>query len=335
MYLLGLIVLSSTLHFSMNYFYKEKYEYFLASLFFCIIYNYGKVEIYFKNEYNRFINISFVECINDKIYDYYNAINAYDTEIILNNNVVEKTTLKKIINNYNKFLNNDIVIYTEKCKNAINKKVILNDVPVLNLNPESCDYKFLSVVLYDETYPNTINNTNIYDIKLINKNESFFVVNNRINSVLICYLLKEQYNVCISPYFIKYKIQIIDNSVKFINVSEKEEIVLSKSNYEIVPYNYTEVKRGRYIKLISYNFDEGHNDEGHNDEGHNDEGHNDDDDIKTESDYICNEEIELEYSDSDESDESNTEELELEYNDNEESEDRNSDIKFTLLDNEQ
>jgi len=254
-------MISTTFHFSMHHFFKEKYEYFLCSLAYIIVYNYGKLEIYMKNKYTNFINVSSIEYIIDNIEDFYRLLNTSNTELITNNEVVGRTTLKKIMNNQNIFLNNDIIIYTEKCKKTIDKKVILNDVPYydaayLDTNYEICDYKFLSLALYDKTLTDK---SSSYEITLVNKNETFFVVNNRINATLISYLLKKQHNVDINSYFIKYNIQIIDNNVNFINITEKEEIILLKGEYKIVPYDYFEVKRARYSRLIGRIFNESDN----------------------------------------------------------------------------
>ncbi len=249
MYIINFLFLSSAMHLLMDYFFKYQYQTFLYSLSYTILYNYGKLEIICKNNYNKFIKNSTVECILDKLEEYYIYLKRFDTEIISRNKIKERVKLVNILNNYKKFINCDLIIYTEEFKksNLRSNKVILDNVPNFLICYEKCDYHFLSLSL---SLKNN-NDLNNLEIQLSNKNDTYFVVNNRINSLLIAYLLKIQHNISIDPLYIEYNIQIIDHNVNIFNISEKEEIILLKDKYITIPYNYLDHKNAKNNRLIS------------------------------------------------------------------------------------
>jgi hypothetical protein len=91
-----------------------------------------------------------------------------------------------------------------------------------------------------------------YDIMIFNNNETYFVTNNRINVKLISYLLATRYNIYKNFELLEYNIQIIDNNVNILTVSEKDEIILYKEHYEILPYDYKR-KQENNLKIYKRN----------------------------------------------------------------------------------
>jgi hypothetical protein len=73
-----------------------------------------------------------------------------------------------------------------------------------------------------------------YDLKLFCNGDNYFVVNNKIDKNVICYLLKQQKNVQFSPETCKYKLNIVDQNANMVELSETDVLYLKEDNYEIV-----------------------------------------------------------------------------------------------------
>lgn len=234
MYLINFLFIATTVHFSMNYFFERQYKNFLFNLSYSIFYNFGKVEIFTKNIYNKISKNDYIVWTLDKVDDLYKYTKYYDTEIIRDNQVIHRNKLIDLIYNPepNFIYNGDFIIYSEEIKNDKTNKVLLNFIPCIPISYEKCNYTFLSMFL---TFKN--NNSN-YDIMIFNNNETYFVTNNRINVKLISYLLATRYNIYKNFELLEYNIQIIDNNVNILTISEKDEIILYKEHYEILPYDY-------------------------------------------------------------------------------------------------
>jgi hypothetical protein len=195
----------------MIYFFKERYQNFWYSLSYNILYNYGKLEIVLKNNYKKVLKNKSIESLMNKVDQYYKSIKTTDTELIIHNDIKERVKLENIINSYQIFYDYDLIIYTEEFKNNKSNKVVFNGIPKYVLYYEKCSFEFMSLLLNLKNHPE-LNN---FEIKLNNFDETYFVVNNRINCILISYLLKKQHNICIEPVWIEYDIQIIDQNVNF------------------------------------------------------------------------------------------------------------------------
>jgi hypothetical protein len=227
----------------------------LINLLFKISYNllyfYGNVEIFVKNIYNKISENETVVSIKKKVKDYYNELYNYNIEIV-NSNIVEKINFKNIVGNIvenlNLFKNNDLIIYSipsniQDSSSQLNK-IIIYDSQDFFKGIKICDFKFISLSLDIKTeinndVDNDIDNDKYnYEIKLSNKNENYFVVNNRINVVLLSYLLKVQHNIDINPLIFEYSVRIIDQNANIFTINEKEEIILYESNYEVITYIY-------------------------------------------------------------------------------------------------
>ena len=127
---------------------------------------------------------------------------------------MEKYTLqKKIIDLVEK--NNKIIYF----KDSLEKT---------NYFYKSCNFHFISINISF----NDEKEEKLYSLKLLNPNENYYVVGNKINRLIIFYLLKQQYNLNLNITQ-NYKLVIIDNNVNIKTITEKEEIVLNENDYEI------------------------------------------------------------------------------------------------------
>ena len=259
MYLLNSLFLIAAAHFSFNYCFKEQYHYFLYNMSYIILYNYGKVEIIMKEYYENTMKNYYVAKICDFI-SYYSANferdnNDSDTELIISNNIFAKVKMSYLLDNYDnntlKYMQ-DLVIYTEKNdKEEKSNKVIIYDVSDLTniiVSPKKCNYQFLSLNIQLKC-PEGKN----FDLELDCKRETYYVVNNRLNALFFSYLLKNTYGITSNVFTLQYDILMIDHNANLVVLTEKDEIILFKDYYQIIPYNYEEIqvkKENNYNRVL-------------------------------------------------------------------------------------
>jgi len=87
----------------------------------------------------------------------------------------------------------------------------------------TCSYKFISVSIYIKK----IDFHNNIDLK------GYFIVGNKINNYVICYLLKMQYNIICDATELIYVLTIIDQNVTIFNIDETKTIIFDLNNYSI------------------------------------------------------------------------------------------------------
>jgi hypothetical protein len=90
-----------------------------------------------------------------------------------------------------------------------------------------CSYKFMSSSLSLKRSGRT------YNLKLQTSDENYYIVNNRLNPLVICYLLKRQYGIDIFADDIKYDLTIIDNKINHVVLTEKQELIFRENDYVI------------------------------------------------------------------------------------------------------
>jgi len=247
MYLLNIIFLLTSTHFTLNYFFKQQYQSFLFKISYNFLYNCGRLEIFLKQHYNQLFNNLYVEKIFDKIEDLHTSFKTYDTIIILSNQVVARSIRNSIIYDvgYKNLQYVDFMIYNHNVKRKKTNQVVFYSISDFSLfidKIENCSYEFLSLNV-EVDYPG-IETKNV-DIVFSNNKETLYVVTNRINVLLISYLLKVQHNIETDPLLLSYKINIIDQNVKFFTLNEKEELILFENHYEKVPFDLNKIKERR------------------------------------------------------------------------------------------
>jgi hypothetical protein len=90
-----------------------------------------------------------------------------------------------------------------------------------------CNYKFMSCSLRLK------HNGQTYNLKLQTPDENYYVVNNMLNSLVVCYLLKRQHGIDIFAENIKYDLTIIDNKINHVVLTENQELTFRENDYVI------------------------------------------------------------------------------------------------------
>jgi hypothetical protein len=207
-----------------------------------------------KQQYNQLLNNPYVEKIFDKIEDLHTSFKTYDTVIILNNQVVARSIHNSVIYDvgYKNLQYSDFMIYNQNVKRKKSNQVVfygILDFALFIDKIENCSYEFLSLNVKID-YPG-MESKNV-DIVFSNNKETLYVVTNRINVLMISYLLKLQHNIETDPLLLSYEINIIDQNVKFFKLNEKEELILFKNHYEKVPFDLNKIKERR-LNGLSHN----------------------------------------------------------------------------------
>jgi hypothetical protein len=89
---------------------------------------------------------------------------------------------------------------------------------------EKTSYAFISIIV-------KIPGKGSYPLKFYSERENYYVVGNKINCLFIAYLLFQQYNLIIDRYPFNYEIELIDNNVKILFLTEKNTIILNENDY--------------------------------------------------------------------------------------------------------
>jgi hypothetical protein len=149
-------------------------------------------------------------------------IRNYDIEIIKYNEVLTSIPKTEIIF-YSSELIHDFFIYSDFSdptfsETKINKvnKLVFYDIPKIFVYTD-CKIKFFTII-YNIWYP----------IKLCSDTENYYIVGNKINKLLLGYLLKKQHNISIRP---QYKLEILDHKFETKLFNETDEIIFIENDY--------------------------------------------------------------------------------------------------------
>lgn len=207
----------------------NEYQLALINLSFYIILMYSYMELQAKKLYNHpsLMPIrSFIKNMKKKP----------EIEIIKFNQVIASTSKNMI--NVHQLLLHDFIIYSDyegvtDDSQRINK--VLYYFPFqfpLNCKYAVCNFTFISIGVKF--------NGVMYPIKLASETENYYIVGNRINRLIICYLLKKQHNVICDEVVDLYKLELIDNNVNMITLCEKDDIILSENSYKVKDFIYAD-----------------------------------------------------------------------------------------------
>jgi hypothetical protein len=165
-----------------------------------------------------------------------------DVHIIKYNDAFYTCSISKIKQQpyFDFFIYNDYDIYDRRIEKGISEplnKVILFSEQVEQLSNvlcerellfyDLCNYKFMSSSLSFKQ------NGRTYNLKLQTAHENYYVVNNRLNPLVVCYLLKRQHGIDIFADNIKYNLTIIDNKINHVVLTEKQELIFRENDYVI------------------------------------------------------------------------------------------------------
>lgn len=222
--------------FMSNVYPEEQLKLFMNLSYFCI-YVYTLVEMKVKHIYLQITNnnpklLEFMKYISNKT-------DEDNIEIISDNQVINTSNKNdsnwcQLIPDYCKF-----IIYSvpdSENSTIINKKIIPNtkNIQCELFNYEICNYTFISFDLYIQNDVKQLN----YDLNLFFNGNNYYVVNNKIDKYVICFLLYSRYGVYQKPDSCKYKLSIIDQNANMVEVCEKDVIMLYKNEYVIYEVIY-------------------------------------------------------------------------------------------------
>jgi hypothetical protein len=196
---------------------------YLINFQYSLIYNFSKLQIIFKNIKKYIIEKTITNTNNN---------NNKWIELIKNYETKSKIIFNSIINNYYYDFNKleiDFIILNDNVDEIVNKLIFFKNPDILCYN--KCNYRFLNIDMIFE-------DKNVYTIKLHSDNENYYIENNIINKISLCYLLKKQHGVYKDFHSVKYTLDIYDHEVKNIILNETKLIFLNRDNYEIQHFVY-------------------------------------------------------------------------------------------------
>jgi DNA segregation ATPase FtsK/SpoIIIE-like protein len=197
---------------------------YLINFQYSLIYNFSKLQIIFKNIKKYIIEKTITNTNNNNNNKWIELIKNYETK--------SKIIFNSIINNYYYDFNKleiDFIILNDNVDEIVNKLIFFKNPDILCYN--KCNYRFLNIDMIFE-------DKNVYTIKLHSENENYYIENNIINKISLCYLLKKQHGVYKDFHSVKYTLDIYDHEVKNIILNETKLIFLNRDNYEIQHFVY-------------------------------------------------------------------------------------------------
>jgi hypothetical protein len=162
-----------------------------------------------------------------------------EIEIIKFNDLIVSTNKNNI--HVHQLLLYDFIVYSDYSSSVPSSKVnkvLYFGFPKfpINYNYSVCKFSFISI-----NVKLIINcKEQSYQIKLSNETENYYIVGNKINKLVVSYLLKKQHGIMKDDLSEKYVLELIDQNVNMFSLSEKNEIVLNETEYKIVPFFFTD-----------------------------------------------------------------------------------------------
>jgi hypothetical protein len=215
-------------HIYMTNYYPAQYNIFLVeAAHFCVL-TYSRLQIFADRLYrnlkkNREFK-SYADYFEGHFANFFFP-EVGNVEIIKDSQVFAHTTDDKLKDQHYPAELMDFLIYSDKQESGQANKVICYDAPY-NFAYEKCKFKFISLTL-------RFTENEQYNLKLLTDKENYFIVNNRLNKYLFCYLLRKQFDIIKDEINVTYTAEIFDQDVNNISFSEKDEIVLELEKYTV------------------------------------------------------------------------------------------------------
>lgn len=210
-----------------TFFSKEYYRFLVNTSSYAIMF-YSYAEICVKKIYMH-------PCLT-KLKDFLDTMkNKNNIEIVKFNTVVRSTNKKEVT--VNQMVLYDFIIYSDylPATSKVNKVLYYDFIKFpINYSYSVCDFSFIAI----NVRINKNGKEETYRINLHDNKVNYYVVGNKINRLLICYLLKTQHNIICDELTDKYDLEIIDNNVVVKNFTEKDEIVFREKDYTTSPFVY-------------------------------------------------------------------------------------------------
>lgn len=240
MTILNIFTLGAGFHVFMTYCFPNEYQAALLNISFYAILFYTNVEMRAKKLYFHpsFKPVKlFIDNLNK------------NTEIdIIKFNQVMLSTNKKYIA-VHQLLLYDFIIFSdyERVTETAPKvnKVLFFGLPKfpLNFDYKACKFSFMSLTV-------KLNGAK-YQIKLSNDSENYYIIGNKINLLLISYLLKKQHNIVCDEITGTYELDVIDHNVNMKTFTEKDEIEFSENDYTVSPFIYIDTSNMTVLDVIN------------------------------------------------------------------------------------
>jgi hypothetical protein len=215
-------------HIYMTNYYPTQYNIFLVeAAHFCVL-TYSRLQIFADRLYrnlkkNREFK-SYADYFEGHFANFFFP-EVGNVEIIKDSQVFAHTTDDKLKDQHYPAELMDFLIYSDKQESGQANKVICYDAPY-NFAYEKCKFKFISLTL-------RFTENEQYNLKLLTEKENYFIVNNRLNKYLYCYLLRKQFGIIKDETTVTYTAEIFDQDVNNISLSEKDEILLELNSYAV------------------------------------------------------------------------------------------------------
>ena len=190
--------------------------------------------------YNLIYLYSSIQILINKIT---NVISIKTTKTITTHDVytfesINDVQISEFVEYKKKFIDNPEMTFA---KNPDAKMIIFNDT-IDNVTNKICYYKPYENITSKYEISNVsfisfkVNvESNEYNIKLSTPEYNFYIVGNEINEQWIKYYFRKYLNNNLLDMF-DYTIEIVDENVNFVNISQNDTIRFTKETYEIIKY---------------------------------------------------------------------------------------------------
>ena len=223
-------------HMFMSYFCPSHYKSFFVNATFQTILFYSKCEMCVTHTIRVIQNFPPIQFILNKIDDY-SIQNVIDIEFIKDGLPIFTTNKAGLVSTIID-LDPDFCIYSDYSEygtsKKINKKFFNKDdnYTIADFDYTLCTYSFISItMIVDSGLGDDASQS--YPLTFSGELYNYYVVNNTFNKKVLFYLLNKQHGVKYDTSLFTYKLNIIDDNVNMICLSEKDVLVLKEDKYEI------------------------------------------------------------------------------------------------------
>jgi len=240
MTIINIFTIGAGFHVFMTYCFPNEYHAALLNISFYTILFYTHIEMRAKKLY---FHPSFKPV--KSFIDNFNKNSEID--IIKFNQVMISTNKKYIA--VHQLLLYDFIIFSdyERVTETTPKvnKVLFFGLPKfpLNFDYKACKFSFMSLTVKF--------NGAKYQIKLSNENENYYIIGNKINLLLISYLLKKQHNIVCDEITGTYELDVIDHNVNMKTFTEKDEILFKENDYTVSPFVYIDTTNMTVLDIVN------------------------------------------------------------------------------------
>ena len=223
-------------HMFMSYFCPSHYKSFFINATFQTILFYSKCEMCITHTIRAIQKFPPIQFILNKIDDY-SIQNVIDIEFIKDGLPIFTTNKEGVVCTIID-LDPDFCIYSDYSEYSTNKKInkmIFNkddNNTIDDFDYKLCTYSFISMtMIVDSGLGDDASQS--YPLTFSGELYNYYLVNNTFNKKVLFYLLNKQHGSKYDDSTFTYKLNIIDDNVNMISLSEKDVLILKEDTYEI------------------------------------------------------------------------------------------------------